>query len=50
MPGNFDKPKVCMKCGTDYVGTASSKYCLDCRADLLDNREKFYAALKNNKR
>lgn len=36
----FYKDKVCQHCGNDYSGTASSKYCLICKVDIMDQRNK----------
>lgn len=32
------KDKVCQACGGDYSGTASSKYCLVCKVDIMEQR------------
>lgn len=36
----FYKDKVCQHCGSDYSGTASSKYCLICKVDIMEQRLK----------
>lgn len=37
---NFIKDKICQNCGSSYQGTASSKYCLDCKDSIIDSRNK----------
>lgn len=36
----FYKDKVCQSCGTGYMGTASSKYCIECKVDIMDQRNR----------
>lgn len=37
------KDKKCQSCGSDYMGTASSKYCLTCKVDIMDEQKKHYS-------
>jgi hypothetical protein len=36
----FYRDKKCQKCGDEYYGTASSRYCLTCKTDKLLAKEK----------
>lgn len=36
----FYKEKTCQHCGGNYSGTASSRYCLECKVDIMAQQKK----------